>query len=142
MKVPIVLSDPNNMAGILINNLIKEEDIARQHSPLDSNIYAEMLQRSNAPLSLDSEQRTLFKVTTIGRYLGPHVSECAQTTDTKVDYHVYPSGRKVIKAFIANDFQFIDVTGQVVTGLSDASIEYVDRVCIGVFKKIARIIRR
>jgi len=43
MKEPIVLSDPNNMAGILINNLIKEKDIARQRSPLDSNIYAEML---------------------------------------------------------------------------------------------------
>jgi hypothetical protein len=35
MEAPIVLSDPNNMAGILINNLIKEEDIARQCSPLD-----------------------------------------------------------------------------------------------------------
>ena len=43
MKAPIVLSDPNNMAGILINNLIKEEDIARQRSPLDSSIYAELL---------------------------------------------------------------------------------------------------
>ena len=130
MKEPIVLSDPNNMAGILINNLIKEEDIARQRSPLDSNIYAEMLRRSNASLSLDSEQRTLFDVTTIGRYLGPRVSEYAQTTDTKVDYHVYPSGRKVIKAFIANDFQFIDVTGQVITELSVASIDVVDRVRI------------
>ncbi len=30
MKELIVLSDPNNMVGILINNLIKEEDIARQ----------------------------------------------------------------------------------------------------------------
>ena len=54
MKEPIVLSDPNNMAGILINNLIKEEDIARQRSPLDSNIYAEMLRRLNTSLSLDS----------------------------------------------------------------------------------------
>ena len=26
MNILIVLSDPNNMAGILINNLIKEED--------------------------------------------------------------------------------------------------------------------
>ncbi len=79
---------------------------------------------------LDSEQRTLFDVTTIGRYLGPRVSKYAQTTDTKVDYHVYPSGRKVIKAFIANDFQFIDVTGQVITELSVASIDVVDRVRI------------
>jgi len=43
---------------------------------------------------------------------------------------VYPSGRKVIKAFIANDFQFIDVTGQVITELSVASIDVVDRVRI------------
>jgi len=79
---------------------------------------------------LDSEQRTLFNVTTIGRYLGPHVSECAQTTDTKVDYHKYPSGRKVIKPFIANNFQFVDVTGQVITELSVVSIDVVDRVRI------------
>jgi len=130
MKEPIVLSDPNNMAGILINNLIKEEDIARQRSPLDSNIYAEMLRRSNASLSLDSEQRTLFDVTTIACYLGPRVSECAQTTDKNMDYHVYPSGRKVIKVFIANNFLFIDVTGQVITELSDASIDVVNRVRI------------
>ena len=128
MEAPIILSDPNNMAGILINNLIKEEDIARQRSPLDSKMYTEMLRRSNASLSLDSEHRTLFDATTIGRYLGPRVSEFAQTTDKTVDYHVYPSGRKVIKAFIANDFQFIDVTGQVITGLIDTSIDVVDRV--------------
>jgi hypothetical protein len=133
MKVPIVLSDPNNMAGILINNLIKEEDIARQRSPLDSKMYAEMLRRSNASLSLDAEHRTLFDVTTMSHYLGPRMSEYAQTTDKTVDYHVYPSGRRVIKAFIANDFQFIDVTG---------SIDIVDRLRVTVFKKIARIIRR
>ncbi len=41
---------------------------------------------------------------------------------------MYPSGRRVIKAFIANDFQFIDVTGQAIT--ANASIEHVDRVRI------------
>ena len=130
MEVPIVLSDPNNMVGILINNLIKEEDIARQRSPLDSNIYAEMLQRSNVSRSPDSEQRTVFNVTTMGCYLGPRVSEYAQTTDKTVDYHVYPSGKQVIKAFIANDFQFINMNGQVIAELSDDSIEVVDRVRI------------
>jgi hypothetical protein len=130
MEAPIVLSDPNNMAGILINNLIKEEDIARQRSPLDSKMYAEMLGRSNVSRSLDSEHCTLFDATTIGRYLGIHVSEFAQTTDKTVDYHVYLSGRQVIKSFIANDFQFIDVNGQVITELSDASIDVVDRVRI------------
>ena len=41
---------------------------------------------------------------------------------------MYPSGRKVIKAFIAKDFQFFDVNGQVIIELSDASIGVVDRV--------------
>jgi hypothetical protein len=58
------------------------------------------------------------------------VSECAQTTDKTVDYHVYLSGRKVIKAFTANDFQFFDVNGQVIIELSDASIDVIDRVHI------------
>jgi hypothetical protein len=119
MEAPIVLSD-----------LIKEEDIARQRSPLDSKLYAELLQRSNVSRSPDSEQRTVFDVTTMGRYLGPRVSEYAQTTDRTVDYHVYPSGKWVIKAFIANDFLFIHVNGQVITDLSDASIEVVNRARI------------
>ncbi len=78
----------------------------------------------------NSEQRTVFDVTTMGRYLGPRVSEYAQTTDKTVDYHVYPSGKQVIKAFIANEFQLINVNGQVITELSIASIEVIDRARI------------
>ncbi len=43
MKAPVYTLDPNYMAGILINNLVKEEDIVRQHSLLDSNIFAKLL---------------------------------------------------------------------------------------------------
>jgi hypothetical protein len=43
MEALVDTSDPNNLAGILINNLVKEEDITRQRSPLDSNIFAELL---------------------------------------------------------------------------------------------------
>jgi hypothetical protein len=43
MEAPVNTSNPNNMFGILINNLIKEEDIARQRSLLDSNIFAKLL---------------------------------------------------------------------------------------------------
>ena len=42
MEMPVDTSDPNNMVGILINNLVKEENIARQCSPLDSNIFIEL----------------------------------------------------------------------------------------------------
>jgi hypothetical protein len=47
-----------------------------------------------------------------------------------MDYHVYPSGKQVIKAFTANNFQFFDKNSQVITKLSDTSIKVVDRVCI------------
>jgi hypothetical protein len=50
---------------------------------------------------------------TLSRFIGPCVSEYAQTTQDKVDYHVYPSGTRVIKAFTANDFVFYDKRGHV-----------------------------
>ncbi len=103
------------MAGILINNPVKEEDIARQHSPLDSNIFAKLLQKLNLSCSPDLEQRTLFDLVALGRYIGPHTSKYAQTMDKNVDYHVYPSRKQVIKAFTANDFQLFDKNSQVIT---------------------------
>jgi hypothetical protein len=78
----------------------------------------------------DSEQRTLFDLIALGCYIGSCVSEYVQTTDRNMDYHVYPSGKQVIKAFTANDFQFFDKNSQVITELSDASIKVVDRVHI------------
>jgi hypothetical protein len=50
--------------------------------------------------------------------------------DKNVDYHVYPSGKKVIKAFTVNDFCFFDKNSQAITELSDNSIDRVNRVCI------------
>jgi hypothetical protein len=60
MEALVDTSDPNNMAGILINNFVNEEDIARQRSPLDSNIFAEFLQKLKVSRLPDLEQRTLF----------------------------------------------------------------------------------
>ncbi len=130
MKAPVDTSNPNNMAGILINNLVKEEDIARQHSPLGSNIFAKLLRKSNVSCLPDSEQRTLFALISLGRYIGPRVSKYAQTMDKNMDYYVYPSGKQVIKAFTANNFQFFDKNSQVISELSDTSIKVVNRVCI------------
>ncbi len=108
MEAPVNTSDPNNMAGILINNLIKNEDIARQRSPLDSNIFAKLLRKSNVSHLPNSKQRTLFDLVALSCYIGPCISKYAQTTDKNVYYHVYPSGKQVIKAFTANNFQFFD----------------------------------
>jgi hypothetical protein len=50
---------------------------------------------------------------TLSRFIRPRISKYAQTTQDKVDYHVYPSGTRVIKAFTANDFIFYDESGHV-----------------------------
>jgi hypothetical protein len=60
MKPPVNVAGPNNISGILINNLVKEEDIARQRSPLDSDIFTELLCKSNVSWSWDSKHSTFF----------------------------------------------------------------------------------
>ncbi len=75
MKPPIDVADPNNVLGILINNLVKEEDIASQRSLLDSAIFAKLLRKLNVSCSWDSDQRTLFNLVVLGCYIGPRVSK-------------------------------------------------------------------
>jgi hypothetical protein len=107
-KPPIDISDPNNLGGIIITNCKREEDIAAQRSPLSNAIFAELQRKASASHSPDSEQKCIFNVACVGRFIGPRVSEYAQTSPLKVDYHVYPSGKKVIKAFTANNFAFYE----------------------------------
>ncbi len=42
------------------------------------------------------------------------VAEYAQRYQTKVDVHEYPSGKRVTKAFIANDWKFYDKKGRII----------------------------
>jgi hypothetical protein len=123
------VADPNSISGILLNNLVKEEDIARQRSPLDSDIFTELLCKSNISWSQDFEHSTLFDLLVMDCYIVPCVSKYVQTSDKNVDYHVYPSGKQVIKAFIANNFTFYDKKSQIIADLSNASFDTVI-VCI------------
>jgi hypothetical protein len=110
------------MAGIIINNLIKEETVASQRSPLDSTVFAELQFAASSSHSCNSDQNLLFDTLTLARFIGPCVSEYAQTTQDKVNYHVYPSGTCVIKAFTANDFVFYDKNGHVLTKIDNSSL--------------------
>ncbi len=60
---------------------------------------------------------------TLSRFIGPRISEYAQTTQDKVDYHVYPSGTRVIKAFTANNFVFYDKSGHVLKKIDDSTLD-------------------
>jgi hypothetical protein len=43
------------MAGIIINNLIKEETMASQRSPLNSIVFAELQRATSSSHSCDSD---------------------------------------------------------------------------------------
>ena len=127
---PTVLSDPNNMPGIIINNLITQENVASQRAPLDDEIFAEIARAAKASHSLDSDRNLLFDILTLARYIGPRVSEYAQTTQNKVDYHVYPNGTRVIKAFTPNDFIFYDKNKNIQSTFDESSLSLIASVKI------------
>jgi hypothetical protein len=71
----------------------------------------------------DSGSDLLFNVVALGCYIGPCLSEYAQTTQDKVNYHTYPSGTTVIKAFIARGFIFYNDRKPLIKELNKASLQ-------------------
>jgi hypothetical protein len=120
---PADWSDPNNMTAILLNNMLQEEDTVRQRALLVNNCFAELHQMATAGKCENSVSDLLFDVVTLGCYIGPCLSKYAQTTQDKVDYHTYPSGTRVIKAFIANNFIFYDERKRIIKDLNEDSLQ-------------------
>ena len=116
-KPDIEPSNPNNLGGIIIINRTREEGIAVQRVPLSNKIYACLLAQATSSKSNDSEASLLSDCTTLGMVLGMRVSEFAQTSPKKVNTHIYPSNKEVIKAFVANAFVFYDSSGDVMLNL-------------------------
>ncbi len=120
---PANLPDPNNMTAILLNKMIWEEDIARQRALLDNKNFAKLRQTATASKCKDSVSDLLFDIEALGCYIGPCLRKYAQTTQDKVDYHTYPSGKMVIKAFIANDFIFYNERKRIIKELNKDSLQ-------------------
>jgi hypothetical protein len=96
--------------------------VASQHSPLDNTVFAELQRATSSSHSCDSDQNLLFDILTLARFIGPRISEYAQTTQDKVDYHVYPSGTCLITAFTANDFVFYNKNSHVLKKIVNSSL--------------------
>jgi hypothetical protein len=58
--------------------------------------------------------------------MGPQVSKYVQTTQSKVNYHAYPSGRQVKNSFSAEDFAFFDKSWCQLNTVDDSSFEVAD----------------
>ncbi len=109
--------------AILLNNMLWEEDIARQHALLNNDIFAKLHQTATASKCKDSVSDLLFDVVAFGCYIGPRLSKYTQTTQDKVDHYTYPSGKMVFKAFIANNFIFYDEKKRIVKDLNKDSLQ-------------------
>ena len=116
---PVKWSVPGNVPAILVANRDKEQNVPAQRNPLDNKIFAQLHAKAAASANADSVDNVFFDLLVMARYVGPRLSEFAQTKQSEVDYHVYPSGKKVVKAFTANDFVFFDEGGNCIGELSN-----------------------
>jgi hypothetical protein len=117
------LSNPNNMTAAFLNNMLREEDIARHCALLDNKLFAELHQTATASKCEVSVSDLLFDIVALGCYIQPCLSKYAQTTQDKVNHHTYLSGKMVIKAFIPNDIIFYDEKKHVVKDLNEDSLQ-------------------
>ena len=96
----------------------------------DNEIFAELRRSATSSKNCDVVNNLLFHFVSLGRYIGPRLSEYAQTTQDKVNYHTYPSGTMVIKAFVASDFIFYDKKKHIVKISDEDSFQQVSLVKI------------
>ncbi len=101
----------------------RKEEIARQRSPLDNKIFALLRNTAKASNCDDSVHNLHFDIVALGHYIGPCLSKYTQTTQDKVDYHTYPLGHQVIKAFITGNYVFYDKRRRVIKTLTMDSFD-------------------
>ena len=101
-----------------------------QRYPLNLEILVKLATMASSSPLMDSKKNLMFDVTCLGRFIGTRVSEYAQTSSKKVDYHKYPLVKKVIKAFTADDFVFFDKSGHTLELCDDSCLDQAHKVKI------------
>jgi hypothetical protein len=107
------LSDRANTCTVIISGQEKEENAVRQRSHITRELFAELLQHG-AKSATDSLEAVVTNWFTFIRVTRLWLAEYVQKTESKVNVHNYPSGKKVIKAFLPTDWIFYDENGRVI----------------------------
>ena len=108
---PVVFNDPSNDAVTVLKNLSAEEDVANRRGPITKAMYTEVVRLGQSE-AVGTELWLLAKIASLAKVVGPRASEFAQSTQSRVDVHRYPSGKKVVKAWIRKDWLFYDKAGK------------------------------
>ncbi len=64
-RLLIDFNDKNNMAGVTINNIIKEDNIAKQCAPLDITFFTNIQQSAQKSGNLDSDNSRFTNIVTL-----------------------------------------------------------------------------
>jgi hypothetical protein len=110
---PADFLDWNNICTILISGREKEENIARQRSPITREIFAALKTLGNKS-DIDSPEIVVADWFTFIRVTGLQVAKYARQTKSKIDVHKYPSGKWVTKAFLPTDWIFYDKNNRII----------------------------
>ncbi len=110
-KPPADLSDRTNMCAQIIIAREKEECIARQRNPITWEKLSTLIDlANNSPI--DSAEAVVADWFILIRITGLRCAEYAQKSQTSVEEHEYPSGKRVIKTFISSDWKFYNCKGR------------------------------
>jgi hypothetical protein len=88
----------------------REQNIARQQSPITQKMYSAMLDMAKKS-PIDSLKTVIADWFTLIRIKGLRCAEYAQKTQPAIDKHEYPSGKHVVKAFIPTDWKLYNSKG-------------------------------
>lgn len=113
LPIPSDFRDIDNMNVKLHAALEKEENVAKQRSPLTKEMFAHMVMKGKSS-PINSAMAVLYDWFCVIRIAGCRCAEYAQTKQTSIDVHEYPSGRKVVKAFMAADWTFYAKDGSII----------------------------
>ena len=126
---PVNFQCTDNQAATVFRNAKAEEDVANRRSPITNEMYVELIRQAREE-EVGSELWVLSKIASLAKIIGPRACEFAQKTISKVEMHQYPSGRKVVKAFIREDFTFFDKSGKRIKQFTTATRAAVKKVKI------------
>jgi hypothetical protein len=91
----------------------REENIARQRSPITRETFAALLDLAKKS-TVDSIEAVIADWFTFIRITGLRCAEYAQKTQSTFNEHEYPSGKRVVKAFVPTDLKFYDSSGSLI----------------------------
>jgi len=130
LGLPAKFDDKDNLCAIICNNLKVEEDIAKQRSAITQEMFALMKVRADEETDRNSFVVAMFDWTCLNKVIGCRLSEYGQKTQQRVEVHEYPSGKKVTKAFIKDDWTFYYKNGKKVVKHGTKNIGRIGKVSI------------